>query len=86
MIGVDTNIVVRLLSGDDPVQSKKAQEIFSREEKIKNLSGGYRPVGSGMGSPACLSFPTHQNPSLFSLPVWTPQLGPFLPGPNGKSP
>jgi predicted nucleic-acid-binding protein len=34
MIGVDTNIVVRLLSGDDPVQSKKAQEIFSREEKI----------------------------------------------------
>lgn len=34
MIGVDTNIVVRLLSGDDPVQSKKAQEIFSQEEKI----------------------------------------------------
>jgi predicted nucleic-acid-binding protein len=34
MIGVDTNVVVRLLTGDDPVQSKKARELFSGENEI----------------------------------------------------
>ncbi|MFP4584700.1 MAG: type II toxin-antitoxin system VapC family toxin [Desulfococcaceae bacterium] len=34
MIGVDTNVVVRMLTGDDPVQSEKARDLFSREAKI----------------------------------------------------
>ena len=30
MIGLDTNIIVRYLTQDDPVQSRKATEIFER--------------------------------------------------------
>ncbi|WP_305043114.1 type II toxin-antitoxin system VapC family toxin [Geoalkalibacter sp.] len=32
MIAVDTNIVVRLLTGDDPSQFEKAQEVFTAAE------------------------------------------------------
>ena len=31
MIGLDTNILVRYLTGDDPTQSAKAREVFERE-------------------------------------------------------
>lgn len=31
MIAVDTNVLVRLLTGDDPVQAKRAADLFSRE-------------------------------------------------------
>lgn len=30
MIGVDTNIVVRLLTGDDPAQARKAKTVFKK--------------------------------------------------------
>lgn len=30
MIGVDTNIIVRLLTGDDPAQSEKATSVFKK--------------------------------------------------------
>ena len=32
MISVDTNIIVRLLTGDDQIQLKKAKSLFSRED------------------------------------------------------
>jgi predicted nucleic-acid-binding protein len=32
MIGVDTNIVVRLLTGDDPAQSVKAKAVFKKHD------------------------------------------------------
>lgn len=31
MTGVDTNIIVRLLTGDDPAQSAKAKAVFKQE-------------------------------------------------------
>lgn len=31
MIAVDTNVLVRLLTGDDPAQTKRAAEFFARE-------------------------------------------------------
>ena len=31
MITVDTNIIVRLLTGDEPVQFKKAHSLFQKE-------------------------------------------------------
>ena len=34
MISVDTNVVVRLLTGDDPKQFQKARELFETEEII----------------------------------------------------
>ena len=37
MIGLDTNILVRYLTQDDPVQSAKAAEIFERRLTEKNL-------------------------------------------------
>jgi predicted nucleic-acid-binding protein len=36
MIGLDTNILVRYLTQDDPVQSAKAAEIFERRLTAKN--------------------------------------------------
>jgi predicted nucleic-acid-binding protein len=36
MIGLDTNILVRYLAQDDPVQSPKAREIFERRLTEKN--------------------------------------------------
>ena len=36
MIGLDTNILVRYLTQDDPVQSVKAREIFERRLTEKN--------------------------------------------------
>ena len=36
MIGLDTNILVRYLTQDDPVQSAKATEIFERRLTQKN--------------------------------------------------
>lgn len=36
MIGLDTNILVRYLTQDDPVQSAKAAEIFERRLTEKN--------------------------------------------------
>jgi len=36
MIGLDTNILVRYLTQDDPVQSAKATEIFERRLTLKN--------------------------------------------------
>jgi predicted nucleic-acid-binding protein len=36
MIGLDTNIVVRYLTQDDPVQSAKAREILERRLTAKN--------------------------------------------------
>jgi len=36
MIGLDTNIVVRYLAQDDPVQSPKAREVFERRLTEKN--------------------------------------------------
>jgi predicted nucleic-acid-binding protein len=30
MIGIDTNIIVRLLTGDDPSQSEKTQAVFKK--------------------------------------------------------
>ena len=30
MIGVDTNIIIRLLTGDDPVQAEKAASVFKK--------------------------------------------------------
>lgn len=32
MLAVDTNVLVRLLTGDDPAQSARARAIFDREE------------------------------------------------------
>jgi predicted nucleic-acid-binding protein len=34
VIAVDTNIIVRLLVGDDPAQGKQAYDLFSREPEI----------------------------------------------------
>lgn len=31
MIAVDTNVLVRLLTGDDPAQTKRAADLFARE-------------------------------------------------------
>jgi predicted nucleic-acid-binding protein len=36
MIGLDTNVVVRYLVQDDPVQSRKATEIFERRLSSRN--------------------------------------------------
>ena len=36
MIGLDTNVLVRYLTYDDPVQSAKAAEIFERRLTAKN--------------------------------------------------
>lgn len=36
MIGLDTNILVRYLTQDDPTQSAKATEIFERRLTLKN--------------------------------------------------
>jgi len=36
MIGLDTNILVRYLTGDDPVQSAKAREIFEHRLSARN--------------------------------------------------
>ena len=36
MIGLDTNVLVRYLAQDDPVQSSKATEIFERRLTEKN--------------------------------------------------
>src|SRR5215471_6575902 len=36
MIGLDTNILIRYLSQDDPVQSAKATEILERRLSAKN--------------------------------------------------
>ena len=36
MIGLDTNILVRYLAQDDPVQSRKAREILERRLSEKN--------------------------------------------------
>jgi len=36
MIGLDTNILVRYLTGDDPVQSAKAREIFEHRLSAQN--------------------------------------------------
>lgn len=33
MIAVDTNIIVRLMVGDDPAQARRARAIFAQEEK-----------------------------------------------------
>jgi len=38
MISVDTNVVVRLLTGDDPKQFQKARELFEKEEIIITIS------------------------------------------------
>jgi len=32
MISIDTNVIVRLLTQDDPVQFKKSQELFKNHE------------------------------------------------------
>ncbi len=37
MIGIDTNILIRYLTQDDPVQSAKATEIFERRLTPRNL-------------------------------------------------
>ena len=34
MISADTNVIVRLLTGDDPTQLKRAEALFSREEVL----------------------------------------------------
>lgn len=34
MISVDTNVLVRLLVGDEPAQGKQANQLFSREPEI----------------------------------------------------
>ena len=34
MIAVDTNVVVRLLVGDDPEQARRATDLFAREPEI----------------------------------------------------
>jgi predicted nucleic-acid-binding protein len=36
MIGLDTNVLIRYLTQDDPVQSAKASEIFERRLTLKN--------------------------------------------------
>jgi predicted nucleic-acid-binding protein len=36
MIGIDTNILIRYLTQDDPVQSAKATEILERRLTLKN--------------------------------------------------
>jgi len=36
MIGLDTNILVRYLTQDDPIQSPKATEIFERRLTAEN--------------------------------------------------
>ena len=36
MIGLDTNILIRYLTQDDPVQSPRATEIFERRLTVKN--------------------------------------------------
>jgi len=36
MIGLDTNILVRYLTQDDPIQSAKAAEILERRLTVKN--------------------------------------------------
>lgn len=33
MIGIDTNIIIRFLTNDDPVQAKKVMRFFSQSEK-----------------------------------------------------
>ena len=35
MIGLDTNVLVRYLAQDDPVQSKKATELFERQLTVE---------------------------------------------------
>jgi predicted nucleic-acid-binding protein len=37
MIGLDTNVLIRYLTQDDPVQSAKAKEILERRLKPENL-------------------------------------------------
>ena len=37
MIGLDTNILIRYLTQDDPVQTAKAAEILERRLTVKNL-------------------------------------------------
>jgi predicted nucleic-acid-binding protein len=37
MIGLDTNILIRYLTQDDPVQADKATEILERHLTLKNL-------------------------------------------------
>jgi predicted nucleic-acid-binding protein len=39
MIGLDTNVLVRYLTQDDPVQSRKANEIFER--RLTQLNPGF---------------------------------------------
>ena len=34
MIAVDTNILIRLLTKDDPVQAKRAAKVMEREDPI----------------------------------------------------
>ena len=36
MIGLDTNVLIRYLTQDDPVQSAKASEILERRLTVKN--------------------------------------------------
>ncbi|HVM94494.1 MAG TPA: type II toxin-antitoxin system VapC family toxin [Terriglobales bacterium] len=36
MIGLDTNILVRYLTGDDPIQSAKAREVFEQRLSARN--------------------------------------------------
>ena len=44
MIGLDTNILVRYLAQDDPVQSPKAREIL--EHRLTEKDPGFVSVGA----------------------------------------